>query len=390
MRRLRCVLIALSVIALAGCDEKSATTAGAAPAPPPVTVANPLNRSITEWDEFTGSFEAVETVDVRARVSGFLDSVDFRDGQIVKKGDLLFVIDKRPFRIAVEQATADVDEKQAQLDLANSDLERARPLVEGQTLSTREFESREATARAAVAALASARARLKSAELSLEWTRVVAPVGGRISDSRADVGNLISGGTSSSPILTRIVSLDPIHFEFEGSEADYLKYIRLSQSGLRPSSRDAANPVIVKLIDEEEFTHKGKMEFVDNEIDRKSGTIRGRAIFENKKNLLLPGMFGRLRLFGGNFNAFLIPDSAIASDQSRKIVLTVASDGTVANKVVTLGPIVDGLRVIRSGLTETDRIIISGLLRARPGQKVTAELGKISTGETSKSSSQGK
>ena len=382
MRRLSSVLMFLSVIALAGCDEKSETTANATPLPPPVTVAYPLNKNITEWDEFTGSFKAVETVDVRARVSGFLDSVHFKDGQIVKKGDLLFVIDKRPFQIAVEQAKAEVDEKQAQLDLANSDLERARPLVERRTLTAREFESREATARAAIAAVAGARARLKNVELSLEWTRVVAPVGGRISDSRADVGNLISGGEASSTILTRIVSLDPIHFEFEGSEADYLKYIRLSQSGLRPSSRDAANPVIVKLIDEEEFLHKGKMEFVDNAIDAKSGTIRARAIFDNKKSLLLPGMFGRLRLFGGNFNAFLIPDSAIASDQSRKIVLTVTSDGTVANKVVTLGPIVDGLRVVRTGLNKNDSIIISGLLRARPGQKVTTELGKISAGET--------
>ncbi len=380
MKNLALISAFLFTIILAGCDQNSASDANAKPPPPPpVTVAVPLKKSITEWDEFTGRFEAVESVEVRARVSGFLDSVHFTDGQIVKKGDLLFVIDKRPFEIAVDQAKAEVAQNQAQLDLANSDVERARPLMERRTLTAREFESRETTARGALGALAAARAQLKNAELNLEWTEVVAPVSGRISDPRADVGNLVSGGLDSSTVLTRIVSLDPIHFTFDGSEADYLKYSRLARSGLRPSSRDAANPVAVKLIDEDEFVHKGKMDFVDNALDPQSGTIRGRAIFNNKDHLLLPGMFGRMRLFGGKFDAFLIPDAAIAADQSRKIVLTVTADGTVATKVIKLGPIVDGLRVVRSGLTENDRIIISGLLRARPGQKVTPELSEISS-----------
>jgi len=380
MRALVLLLVAvISTSWLAGCDQQPATTANAKQLPPPpVTVATPLKKSITEWDEFTGRFEAVETVEVRARVTGFLESVHFRDGQIIKKGELLFRIDRRPFQIAVEQAKAEVDQAQAQLDLANSDVERARPLLERRTITGREFESREATARGALASLSAARAQLRNAELNLEWTEVVAPIGGRVSDTPVDVGNLISGGQDASTILTRIVSLDPIHFTFDGSEADYLKYQRLARSGQRPSSRDNANPVAVRLIDEQKFRHRGKMDFVDNALDPKSGTIKGRAIFENKDTLLLPGMFGRMRLFGGDFDAILIPDSAIASDQSRKIVMTVSSDGSVTTKVITLGPIVDGLRVVRSGLSENDQIIISGLQRARPGQKVKPEVGKIS------------
>ncbi len=380
MRRLITALILVSAIAIAGCDQQSATTAKIKRKPPPVTVAAPFKKRITEWDEFTGRFDAVETVNVRARVSGFLESVHFKDGQIVEKGDLLFVIDKRPFRFAVEQTKAQVDQAQAQLDLAISDVERARPLLERRTITARAFESREATARGALASLAGARAQLRNAELNLEWTEVVAPIGGRISDSRVDVGNLISGGQPGSTILTRIVSLDPIHFVFEGSEADYLKYTRLDHTGQRPSSRNTDNPVAVKLIDEQDFRHRGKMEFVDNALDPTSGTIRARAIFDNKEHLLLPGLFGRLRLFGGDFDALLIPDSAIASDQARKIAMIVTSDGTVAAKVITLGPIIDGLRVIRSGLSASDRVIIAGMQRARPGQKVTPESGKISAG----------
>ncbi|MDA7948373.1 MAG: efflux RND transporter periplasmic adaptor subunit [Hyphomicrobiaceae bacterium] len=381
MRSLVFLLTLVLMAVLPGCDEQPAATVTPKQSPPPpVTVAKPLKKHITEWDEFTGRFQAVETVDVRARVSGFLEKTHFRDGQIVKKGDLLFTIDKRPFQIAVEQATAQVDQAQAQLDLANSDVERARPLLERRTITGREFESREATARGALASLSAARAQLRNAQLNLEWTEVTSPIAGRISDTPVDVGNLISGGQNGATVLTRIVSLDPIHFEFEGSEADYLKYMRLARSGQRPSSRDRANPVAVRLIDESDFRHRGKMDFVDNALDPKSGTIKGRAIFDNRDSLLLPGMFGRLRVFGGEFDAILIPDDAIASDQARKIVMSVTSDGSVTPKVVTLGPIIDGLRVIRSGLSENDQIIISGVQRARPGQKVKPELGKITAG----------
>jgi membrane fusion protein, multidrug efflux system len=360
---------------LAGCDSKP--TSGSAPSPPTVTVSPPLKKSITEWDEYTGRFIALETVEVRARVSGFIDSVHFKEGQIVKKDDLLFVIDQRPYQIAVEQAKADIERAQAKLDIATQDVNRATPLVQSQTLTEREFDTRKSIQRDAAGQLGSANAARKQAELNLEWTEVRAPIAGRISDKRVDAGNLISGGQTGATLLSVIVSIDPIHFVFDGSEADFLHYLRLAAAGTRPSSRDAPNPVAVRLADETEYAHQGRMDFVDNAINPKTGTIRGRAVFDNKDGFLTPGLFGRLRLFGGTHDALLIPDSAIASDQASKIVFTVAEDGTVGTKRVDLGPIIDGLRVVRSGLAPTDRIVIDGLPRARPGQKVKAEDGTI-------------
>jgi multidrug efflux system membrane fusion protein len=360
---------------LAGCDSKP--TSGSAPSPPTVTVSPPLQKSITEWDEYTGRFIALETVEVRARVSGFIDSVHFKEGQIVKKDDLLFVIDQRPYQIAVEQAKADIERAQAKLDIATQDVNRATPLVQSQTLTEREFDTRKSIQRDAAGQLGSANAARKQAELNLEWTEVRAPIAGRISDKRVDAGNLISGGQTGATLLSVIVSIDPIHFVFDGSEADFLHYLRLAAAGTRPSSRDAPNPVAVRLADETEYTHQGRMDFVDNAINPKTGTIRGRAVFDNKDGFLTPGLFGRLRLFGGTHDALLIPDSAIASDQANKIVFTVAEDGTVGSKRVELGPIIDGLRLVRSGLAPADRIVIDGLPRARPGQKVKAEDGTI-------------
>jgi multidrug efflux system membrane fusion protein len=312
---------------LAGCDNKPA--ASAAPPPPPVTVARPLQKAITEWDEYTGRFTALESVEVRARVSGYIDSVKFNEGQMVKQGDPLFVIDQRPYKLAVEQAKADVERAKAKLDIASLDVQRGAPLARSQTLTEREFDTRKSTERDAAGQVASAEAALKQAELNLEWTEVRAPIGGRISDKRVDAGNLITGGTTGATLLTHIVSIDPIHFVFDGSEADFLRYLRLAAAGGRPSSRDVQNPVLVRLADETEFKHQGRMDFVDNVINPKTGTIRGRAVFDNKDGLLTPGFFGRLRLFGGEHEALLVPDGAIASDQSRKIVFTVADDGTV-------------------------------------------------------------
>ena len=367
--------LVLMAHALAGCDNKPA--AGAAPPPPPVTVARPLQKQITEWDEYTGRFVAVERVEVRARVSGFIDAVHFNEGQIVKQGDLLFVIDPRPYKLAVDQAKADLERARAKLELASLDVQRALPLVRSQTVTEREFETRKANERDAAGQVGAAEAALKQAELNLEWTDLRAPIAGRISDRRVDAGNLITGGPSGATLLTVIVSIDPIHFVFDGSEADFLHYMRLSAAGARPSSRDVQNPVAVRLADETEYKHQGRMNFVDNVLNTKTGTIRGRAVFDNKGGFLTPGFFGRLRLFGGEHEALLIPDGAIASDQSRKIVFTVADDGTVGTKLIELGPIVEGLRVIRSGLAPTDRIVIDGLQRARPGQKVKPEDGKI-------------
>jgi len=364
----------VSAVALAGCDKPAAT---AAPPSPPVTVAHPLQKSITEWDEYTGRFQAVETVEVRARVSGFIDSIRFNEGQMVKEGDLLIVIDQRPYQIALEQAKADVERAKAKLEIASLDVQRATPLVRSQALTEREFDTRKSTERDAAGQVGSAEAAARQAQLNLEWTEVRAPTTGRISDRRVDRGNLITGGQTGATLLTVIVSIDPIHFIFDGAEADFLRYLRLAAAGARPSSRDVQNPVSVRLADEADFTHSGRMDFVDNALNAKTGTIRGRAVFENKNGLLTPGFFGRLRLFGGERDTLLVPDGAIASDQSRKIVFTVADDGTVGTKLVELGPIVDGLRVVRSGLAATDRIVIDGLQRARPGQKVKPEDGKI-------------
>jgi membrane fusion protein, multidrug efflux system len=370
------LLVSLILFAnvLAGCDGKPAANS---PPPPAVTVAHPLQKSITEWDEYTGRFTALETVEIRARVSGFIDSVHFQEGQIVKKDDLLFVIDQRPYQIAVELAKADIQRAQAKLDIATDDVNRATPLVQSKTLTEREFDTRQSVQRDAAGQLASANAALKQAQLNLEWTEVRAPIAGRISDKRVDAGNLITGGQTGATLLSVIVSIDPIHFVFDGSETDFLHYLRLAAAGTRPSSRDAPNPVAVRLADETEFTHVGRMDFVDNAINPKTGTIRARAIFDNKDGFLTPGFFGRVRLFGGTHDGLLIPDGAIASDQASKIVFTVADDGTVGTKRVELGPIMEGLRVVRSGLAPTDRLVIDGLPRARPGQKVTAEDGTI-------------
>jgi RND family efflux transporter MFP subunit len=360
---------------LSGCGKQ--TPGGSGPPPPAVTVSQPLQKVIDQWDEYTGRFTAVDTVEVRARVSGFIESIHFKEGQIVKQGDLLFVIDQRPYRIAVDQAKADVERGRAKLEIASLDVQRAAPLVRSQTVTEREFDTRKSTERDAAGQVAAAEAVQKQAELNLEWTEVRAPISGRISDKRVDAGNLITGGQSGATLLTVIVSTDPIHFVFDGSETDFLHYLRLAAVGTRPSSRDVQNPVSVRLADETDYKHMGRMDFVDNAVNPKTGTIRGRAVFDNKDGLLTPGFFGRLRLFGGKHEALLVPDSAIASDQASKIVFTVAEDGTVGTKRVELGPIVDGLRVVRAGLLATDRIVIDGLQRARPGQKVKAEDGKI-------------
>ena len=368
-------LMLLATQVLAGCDSKP--VAGSVPPPPPVTVAQPLQKTITEWDEYTGRFTALESVEVRARVSGYIDSIHFNEGQPVKQGDLLFVIDPRPYRLAVEQAKADVERAKAKLEIASLDVQRGTPLARTQALTERELDTRKSVERDAAGQVGSAEAALKQAELNLEWTEVRAPIGGRISDKRVDAGNLITGGATGATLLTVIVSTDPIHFVFDGSEADFLHYLRLAAAGGRPSSRDVQNPVLVRLADETEFKHQGRMDFVDNVVNPKTGTIRGRAVFDNKDGFLTPGVFGRLRLFGGEHEALLVPDGAVASDQSRKIVFTVADDGTVGTKLIELGPMVDGLRVIRSGLAPADRIVIDGLQRARPGQKVTPQDGKI-------------
>jgi membrane fusion protein, multidrug efflux system len=376
----RAVTAAALLVAAALLPAVPSLRAQPAPQSLPVTVAAPLAKRITQWDEFSGRFEAVESVEVRPRVSGFIDAVHFKDGQIVKAGDLLFTIDKRPFQIAVESAQAEIARTTAQVDLAENEVERAAPLAKTRVLTEREFDKRKADLSVARAGQLAAQATLKTAELNLEWAEVKAPIAGRISNKKIDVGNVVSSGQNGSPtLLTTIVSLDPVHFVFDISEADFLRYARLFMAGQRQTSRDTANPVRLRLADESDWKRMGKMDFIDNQLNARSGTLRGRAVFDNKDELLYPGLFARIQLFGGDVDAMLVPDSAVISDQARKIVFAVGADNVVKPLPVTLGTLVDGLRVVTTGIGKDDRIVIDGLANpaVRPGTKVTPQAGTI-------------
>lgn len=344
-----------------------------APPPPEVTVAAPTVRSITDWDEYTGQFDAVEGVEVRARVSGYLVQSHFAEGSLVRRGQLLFTIDPRPFQAAVARAEADLQAALTRRDLAQADLGRAEFLLEEQAISKEEFDSRTQARRESLASVAASEATLRQARLDLEFTRVTAPISGRVGSREVTRGNLVSGSGGQATLLTTVFALDPIEFIFTADEAAYLKYRRQAREGSRPSSRDIANPVMLRLQDETEFVHSGEMSFVDNAIDTQTGTVEGRALFSNPDGLFIPGMFGRLRLLGsGEYEAILVPDEAILSDQSEKIVLIVDAENMVQQRVVELGPVQDdGMRVIRSGLDKNDRVIVGGLMRARPGNPVT-------------------
>ena len=363
-------LIILLAVGLSGCSEKPPQQAAAAA--PPVTVAQPTKRTVTDWDEFTGRFEAVEEVQVRARVGGFVTSVEFRDGAFVKTGDLLYVIDARPFEAVADQADGQLSDARAKAELAKRELDRALTLNQTQAVSDSIVDQRRQALQAARAAEMQAAGALKAAHLNIEFTHVVAPIGGRVSRHLVSVGNLVQGSEGTSTLLTSIVSLDPIYIYFDMDEATYLKNNRLYFEGKRPSSRENPNPVQVSLTGETKPSHDGKVDFLDNRLDVSTGTLRGRAVIPNKDFSILPGQFGRVRLIGSSpYDALLLPDTAIASDQSRKIVFVVKDDDTVEARQVTLGPLDEGLRVIREGLKPEDRVIVDGLQRARVGAKVS-------------------
>jgi membrane fusion protein, multidrug efflux system len=367
--------VSLAVIVLTGwCGTAAAQNRSVI-----VTVAPPLARTVVQWDEYTGRFEASERVAVRPRVSGYIDKVHFVDGADVKQGDLLFTIDRRPFEIAVDSARADLARAQAQVTLNQMDYQRAQELVKSAATTVRDLDQRKANLDTAQAQVLSAQAALRNAELNLEWTEVRAPISGRVSDRRVDPGNLVTGGQDGANLLTTIVKLDPIYFVFEGSEADYIRYTRLNSKGLRPSSRGAPNPVRVQLADETGWPHAGRMNFVDNEVNARSGTIRGRAVLDNHDLFFSPGTFGRLQLYGGTVDALLIPDQAIVSDQARKVVFTVGPDNKIVAKSVTLGGFALGLRVVTAGLQPSDRVVVDGLANpfVRPGAVVSPEAGEI-------------
>lgn len=357
----------------------------AAQTPPPVTVSAPLSREVTEWSEYTGQFAATEFVEVRARVSGYLKELRFTDGEIVNKGDLLLVIDPRPFEIELQQAEAQRATAEAQLDFATKDVARGTALRQGDFLAASTYDQRIQQMRTATAALQSAKAAIRQAQLDLEFAHVTAPVTGRISNHQVSVGNLVVGGASagSATLLTTIVSLDPIWFYFDMSESDFLAYQRAVSKGKLGSPRQAGTLAQVRLDDERDWTRSGRIDFVDNQVDRGSGTIRVRATFANADLFITPGQFGRLRLPASEpHTALLIPDAAVTTDQSRKVVMTVNAADTVVPKLVQTGPLADGLRIIRSGLDPADRVVIDGVLRARAGAKVTPQPGQITPAQS--------
>src|SRR5882757_7678514 len=372
-------LIVLLASTLSGCGDKPQPQAAAAP--PSVTVAQPVKRTVTDWDEFTGRFEAVEEVQVRARVGGFVTSVEFRDGAIVRAGDLLYVIDSRPFEAVAEQASGQLADARAKAELAKRDLDRGLSLVQTSAVSEQVVDQRRQALQAAHAAETVAEGALKAAQLNIEFSHVMAPISGRVSRHLVSAGNLVQGSEGSSTLLTSIVSLDPIYIYFDVDEATYQRNSKLWFEGKRPSSRDTANPVQVTLTGETKPSHEGKMDFLDNRLDVSTATLRSRAVIPNKDLSVLPGQFGRVRLIGSApYEALLLPDSAIATDQSRKIVFVVKDDNTVEAKAVVLGPLDEGLRVVRDGLKAEDRVIVDGLQRARVGAKVTPQIAKAPDG----------
>lgn len=361
------------MLPLAACGEQA--SAPSAPPPPTVAVAHPTTRTVTEQDEYVGRFVAIDEVNIHARVSGYLQSIHFTDGQLVKEGDLLFTIDQRPFQIALEQAKAHLDQAKANLDFTKADLERAATLLKDRNstaISKQTFDQRTQAERTAAATVQSQEAALRAAELDLDFTEIRAPVTGQIGDRRVSVGNYVTGGTGGAPtLLAVLVSTNPIRFEFTMDEASLLRFQRRSGGG---GVKDAQ--VTLKLIDDDGFVHKGKLEFLNNVIDRETGTIRARAIFQNENGLFRPGMFARIRLDSSDpYEAVVIPDMAIGSEQVKKFVYVVGPDNKVSQRFVSIGALADEhTRVIHEGLSKDDRVVVNGLMRVRPGAVVNPQL----------------
>ncbi|WP_449473667.1 efflux RND transporter periplasmic adaptor subunit [Sphingobium chungangianum] len=352
--------------------------AAAPPAPPMpvVTVATPLSRMVLDWDDYVGRFEASKAVEVRPRVSGQLVGIHFRDGDVVKQGQLLFTIDPRPFTAALQETQAQVASASTALGLARAELGRATRLIADEAVSAEEVDSLRARVRSAEAQLAAAQASVRARRLNVEFAYIRAPITGRISDRQVDVGNLVAGDTAAgATVLTTINAVDPIYFSFNGSEALYLKHRRQQQ---------ASEQVEIRLQDETGYSWKGRVDFTDNAIERGSGTIRGRAVVSNPDSFLVPGMFGNMRLgSGAPHRALLVPDAAVVTDQARKLVFVVSKDGSTTAKPVKIGALANGLRVIRSGLLPSDQVVIQGTQYIQPGAKVKPVAGRIETAPSS-------
>ena len=367
----------LAALFLAAAVLAACTRTAAQPGPPPlpkVTVAEVLARDVTEWDEFTGRLEAVNTVAVRPRVSGFVSAVRFEEGAIVRAGDLLFQIDQRPFQAEVDRLRAELERAKATVKRAGSELGRAQRLAVENAMSHEEQERRAAFAQESAAQVSAVEAALRAAELNLEFTRVTSPIAGRVGRAIVTQGNLVSSGPGEATLLTTVVSLDPIYASFDADEQTLLRYQELAREGKRASAREIGLPIRLALASDADFPREGKMNFLDNQLDPATGTIRGRAIFRNADRSLTPGLFVRLQLPGsGAYKGLLIQDRAVGTDLDKRFVLVVNAQQTVEYRPVMLGPLVDGLRVVRRGLEPRDLVIVNGLQRVRPGAKVEVE-----------------
>jgi RND family efflux transporter MFP subunit len=342
------------------------------PAPPLVSVAYPLQRDVVDWDDYVGRFEALQDVEVRPRVSGQITRIGFRDGAKVSKGQFLFELDPRPFQAALAQARAEEARAAATLVNARSEFARVKQLLAENAVSREEYEQKLASQGTAVAALQAAHAATRQRALDLEFTVVRSPITGQVSNKRVSLGDTVTAGQT---LLTRVVTIDPIWFSFDGAETFYLKYVRLEQAGDRRSSRYAPNPIEIELADEPDYRWRGRMVFVDNAIDTGSGTIRAHAEVPNPNGFLVPGMFGRARLLGsGTYHALLVPDEAIVTDQTRRLVYVTGAGGKVATRNIETGPLVEGLRVVKTGLQPRDQVVLDGLARLQPGAQVRAKL----------------
>jgi RND family efflux transporter MFP subunit len=381
------VLAIAAALTLTGCGSNAAAQAAAAAAaapPPQVDVAQVVSKQVTEFDEFTGRFEAVERVEIRPRVSGYIASVNFAEGREVKKGDVLFVIDQRPYEADYKHAKAQLDQARSQSTLAKSERERATKLLQAHAISQEEYDTRVAGLEQADANAEAAQAALDTSALNLTFTKVTAPISGRISRALVTEGNLVSTGQT---LLTTLVSIDPIYVRFDGDEQAFLRYTKIAREAAQSKAGAKNNeagttgsPVMVGLANEPGYPHQGVMVFVDNELDPTTGTIRGRAKLDNHDRVFTPGLFARVKLMGSNqYNALLINDSAVGTDQTVRYVLVVGADNKVQYRPVKLGPIIDGLRVVTDGLTVGETIVVSGLQRVRPGSPVTP--ARVAMGE---------
>jgi RND family efflux transporter MFP subunit len=357
---------------LVGCGRSG--SAAQAPPPPQVSVAAVVEKRVKDWDEFTGRFQAVETVEIRPRVSGYIDKIGFKEGSLVKQGDLLFVIDPRPYQADYDRAAADLKRYKTALELARIESTRVQRLRESGAVSQEELDERTSTVAQAEANVAGAQATLESASLNLGFTRVTSPVTGRVSRAEVTRGNLVTGGNNGGTLLSSVVSMDPIYLYFDSDEQAYLRYMQMARSGERTSPREATNPVHIGLANEEGFPHAGTMDFVDNQLNPQTGTIRTRAVFANKDGLFTPGLFARVQLVGSDdYNAILIDDRAVNTDQSQKYVFLLGADNKVEYRKIKLGRVIDGLRIVREGLKPGDVIVVNGAQRVHPGLTVAPQ-----------------